>query len=114
MALSQVAIVQARVTNLEGVRSSMAQARADTDRIDDRFTFAKAFAVSKISAALAEMRDYKDAADTVAKIENGGLHADLLWDLATAQALDCNSGSPETRSHAWEPAESITSKLARS
>ncbi len=76
VALSNVAIVQALVTNLEGVRSSMAQARADTDRIYDRFIFAKAFAVSKISAALAEMRDYKDATDTAEKIGNDWLRAD--------------------------------------
>jgi hypothetical protein len=50
----------------------MAQARADTDRIDDCFTFTKAFAVSKISAALAEMRYYKDAADTAEKLKTMG------------------------------------------
>ena len=38
VALTHVAIAQARVGNLEGARSSLAQARADADQIDDRFT----------------------------------------------------------------------------
>lgn len=114
VALTHVAIAQARVGNLEGARSSLAQARADTDRIDDRFTYAKAFAVSKISAALAEMRGYGDAAETAAKIEDGGLRAQSLWHLASVQARDGNAGSAETRSLAWEATESITSDLDRS
>jgi hypothetical protein len=78
VALTHVAIVQARVGNLEEVRSSFPQARADTDRIDDRFTYTKAFAVSKISAALLEMQGYKDFTDKAAKIASGELRAESL------------------------------------
>jgi hypothetical protein len=114
VALTHVAIAQARVGNLEGARSSLAQARADTARIDDRFTYAKAFAVSKISAALAEMRGYEDAAETAAKIEDSGLRAQSLWHLASVQARDGSAGSAKTRSLAWEATKSITSDLDRS
>ena len=114
VALTHVAIAQARVGNLEGARSSLAQARADTDRIDERFTYAKAFAASKISAALAEMRGYGDAAETAAEIEDGGLRAQSLWHLASVQARDGNAGSAKSRSLAWAATESITSDLDRS
>jgi hypothetical protein len=56
----------------------LAQARADTDRIDDRFTYTKAFAVSSVSAALLEMQGYKDFTDKAAKIASGELRAESL------------------------------------
>jgi hypothetical protein len=114
VALTHVAIAQARVGILEAARSSLAKARTDAEEIDDRFTYAKAFAVSKISEALAEMRGYEDAAETASKIEDGGLRAQSLWHLASVQVRDGSAGFAETRWLAWEAAKSIASDLDRS
>ena len=114
VALTYVAIAQARAGNIEGAEQSLKQARSDTEEIDDRFTYAKAFAVSRIAAALAEMRGYQDAATAAKKIEDGGLRAQSLWHLASVQARDGSTEAGETRSLAWAAAESITSDLDRS
>lgn len=114
VALTYVAIAQARVGNLDGAEQSLAHAQADAENIDDRFTYAKAFAVSRIAAALAEMRGYQSATEAAAKIKDGGLRAQSLWHLASVQARDGSTDSEKTRSLAWEAAESITSDLDRS
>jgi len=114
VALTYVAIAQARAGNIEGAEQSLKQARSDTEEIDARFTYAKAFAVSRIAAALAEMRGYQDAATAAKKIEDGGLRAQSLWHLASVQARDGSTDAEETRSLAWAAAESITSDLDRS
>jgi len=114
VALSYVAIAQARVGNIEGARASIAQARSDSTKIDARFTYAKAFAVSRIAAALAEMRGYDDAASAASEIEDGGLRAQSFWHLASVQARDGSTASVQTRSLALQATESITSDLDRS
>jgi len=114
VALTHVAIAQARVGNLDGAKSSLAAARADAAQIDKRFPYAKAFAVSRIATALAEMRGYEDAAATATKIEDGGLRAQTLWHLASVQARNGSTESAHTRSLAWKATETIRSDLDRS
>lgn len=113
IALTDIAIAHARAGNIEAAWSSIDRARSDTEEIDKRFTYARAFAVSRIAAALAEARGYDDAADTAAKIEDRGLRAQSLWHLASLQARDEHQASEKTRSMALQAAADIASELDR-
>ena len=114
VALSYVAIAQVRAGNIDAARESVDRARADIDLIDPRFTYAKAFAVSRVAAALAEMQNYQDAANAAGEIEDGGLRAQSLWHLASVQAREGSPASAQTRMLARQAADSIKSDLDRS
>ncbi len=112
IALTDVAIAQARVGRIDDARRSIEQAKADTEKIDTRFTYAKAVAVSRIAAALAEIRGFEAATDAASKITDDGLRAQSLWHLASLQARD-GQQADKTRSMALDAADKIASDLDR-
>lgn len=114
IALTDVAIAQVRLGNSDAARETIERARADAEEIDQRFTYAKAFAASRIAAALAELRGFEAAAETASKIDDDGLRAQSLWHLASVQARDGTEGSHHTRNRALEAADGIASALDRS
>lgn len=114
VALSYVAIAQVRAGDLNAARQSVDKARTDIDLIDPRFTYARAFAVSRVATALAEMRGYQDAASAADEIEDDSLRAQTLWHLASVQARDGNAASSETRKLARRAIDDITSDIDRS
>lgn len=82
-----VAQAAARAGDTKTAADLLARARADADRIEARFSYARSFAFSRITLALATLEDFDGAVAKGKEIADAGLRAQVLWRVATAQAV---------------------------
>ena len=83
---ASVAQAAARAGDTTTAEDLLARARADADRIESRYGYARSFAFSRITLALATLEDFDGAVAKGKEIADAGLRAQVLWRVATAQA----------------------------
>jgi peptidoglycan hydrolase-like protein with peptidoglycan-binding domain len=85
VAFSDIALSMARHGDAAGARALIERALADSETIDERFTYAKGFALSRAALALAEMASHEEAIAAASLIKDHGLRAKTQWAIAAAQ-----------------------------
>ena len=84
VALEKLALAQARADDRAAALATLADARSKSDKIF--YIYARAYGLSLIARAQAEIGAFGEALDTSAMIDNQALRARTLWTLAAAQA----------------------------
>ena len=84
VAFSEIALAMVRSGDVDGARRVVDRALADGQTIDERFTYAKGYALSRAALTLVEMASHEDAAAAAARIKDDGLRARTQWAIAAA------------------------------
>ncbi len=85
VAFSEIALSMARAGDIAGARSIVDRALADGETIDERFTYAKGYALSRAALTFVEMESHSDAVDAAGRIKDDGLRTRTQWAIAAAQ-----------------------------
>ena len=84
VALEKLASAQARANDRAAALATLADARSKSDKI--LYSYSRAYGLSLIARAQAEIGAFGEALDTSAMIDNQALQARTLWTVAAAQA----------------------------
>ena len=116
--LSYIGIAQVKAGNGAGARASVAKASLAAETI--KFPYARAFALSRIAAAFAEIAKatnaqvFEDAVKTAQQIKDDQLRAHVLWTLwAERNRMGDEAGARRTEALAHESSAAIKSPLSR-
>jgi len=108
-----IAQAAARGGNVSIAQDLLTRARADADRIESRYGYARSFAFGRITLALATLEDFDAAVAKGREIADAGLRAQVLWRVATAQAGTDAGGARKTFDLARDAAQATGSDQDR-
>jgi len=112
VALSKIAVTQWMRGEKEAAETTLIEAREAAAKID--FSFARSFAYAQIVKALARTGRFDEAVASSKEIDDTGLRARALWEIAGLQGKTGDSeGREKTADLAWEASDSIASTLSR-
>jgi len=112
VALSRIAVTQWLRGEKQAAETTLTEAREAAAKI--AFSFARSFAYAQVVKALARTGRFDEAVAGSNEIDDAGLKARALWEIAELQG---KAGDPEGREKtadlAWEASDSIASTLSR-